>query len=285
MKVIFSRKGFDSSYGKGCSPILPNGKSFSIPIPSLNPDIGIPYSEIRTDYGNLEKVMHSLGLKVPESGKAHYDPDIIPSSFPRRENWHGIFGQCGAASSYLQNMSISIGDIFLFYGSFRPTLLDTKKGIVFSSSKPIHLIFGYLVIGDIVKLGNYVVDEFKIRNSEFVWAFNHPHFMSDKFGKQNIIFLAVDKFQNSPGYGAFYFNKNLVLTSPGCSKSIWELPKYFHYKYGTQISRHSNKERYNLLKDKLLLSSVAIGQEFVITGNKKVNDWAISLITNLDTYQ
>ena len=34
MKVILSRKGFDSSYGGTASPILPDGTLLSLPIPS-----------------------------------------------------------------------------------------------------------------------------------------------------------------------------------------------------------------------------------------------------------
>ena len=34
MKVILSRKGFDSGYGKTASPILPDGTLLSLPIPS-----------------------------------------------------------------------------------------------------------------------------------------------------------------------------------------------------------------------------------------------------------
>lgn len=35
MKIILSRKGFDSSYGGYPSPILPDGSLLSIPIPSM----------------------------------------------------------------------------------------------------------------------------------------------------------------------------------------------------------------------------------------------------------
>ena len=34
MKVILSRKGFDSCYGGHPSPILPDGRMISLPIPS-----------------------------------------------------------------------------------------------------------------------------------------------------------------------------------------------------------------------------------------------------------
>ena len=40
MKVIFSRKGFDSSYGGFPSIILPDGQMISFPIPEKGKKIG-----------------------------------------------------------------------------------------------------------------------------------------------------------------------------------------------------------------------------------------------------
>ena len=44
MKVILSRKGFDSQYGGMPSPILPDGTMLSLPIPSK--DDNIKYSDL-----------------------------------------------------------------------------------------------------------------------------------------------------------------------------------------------------------------------------------------------
>lgn len=278
-KIILSRKGFDSSYGKGFSPILPNGKIFPIPIPSLNQEIGIPYNEIYTEYGNLEEIIGSLGLRLPESRTAHLDPDIVYSCLERENNWRGIFGQTGAASSHLKKSQIEIGDIFLFFGSFKPTFINENQKLVFKTTNEIHLIFGYLIIGDIIQVGDWNINDFKKNNPELKWAFYHPHLTTDKFGKQNTIYVAAKESQGSKGYGAFYYNKELILTNSGCSKSIWRLPSFFHYKYGTNITRHGNYSRYLIDNDNLILSTVGIGQEFVISGNPNVNKWAESLIS------
>jgi len=47
MKVILSRKGFDSQYGGMPSPILPDGTLLSLPIPSKT---DMNYN-IKTEYG------------------------------------------------------------------------------------------------------------------------------------------------------------------------------------------------------------------------------------------
>ena len=60
MKIIFSRKGFDSSYGGYPSIILPDNKMISFPIPEANPKIKVLEAE------NIEYIIekqHSWSLK------------------------------------------------------------------------------------------------------------------------------------------------------------------------------------------------------------------------------
>ncbi len=58
MKMVFSRKGFDSGTGKASGPILPSGELCSLPIPETMPDNrSRRYEEIMM--GN-----HSLGAVV-----------------------------------------------------------------------------------------------------------------------------------------------------------------------------------------------------------------------------
>ena len=44
MKIILSRKGFDSGYGGIASPVLPDGTLLSLPIPTT--EMGITYDEL-----------------------------------------------------------------------------------------------------------------------------------------------------------------------------------------------------------------------------------------------
>ena len=46
MKIIISRKGFDSKFGGTASPILPDGTMLSFPIPD---EQGISYNSIKYD--------------------------------------------------------------------------------------------------------------------------------------------------------------------------------------------------------------------------------------------
>ena len=114
MKVILSRKGFDSSNGGIVSPIFEDGTMVSFPIPSDDKDCfcdlhheGISYSDILSD----------LGYKGKEN--CHVDPDLDQS---RRitpiDKWMPAFGQIDASASYLKNIGIEEGDLFLFFGNF-----------------------------------------------------------------------------------------------------------------------------------------------------------------------
>jgi hypothetical protein len=62
MKIILSRKGFDSSYGGYPSPILPDGKMVSLPIP-LKDDL--TYSDLEVKAGwTYYDLMKQLKLKI-----------------------------------------------------------------------------------------------------------------------------------------------------------------------------------------------------------------------------
>ena len=58
MKLIFSRKGFDSSLGKVPSPILPDGRMIHIPIPSSTSNI--MYKDLSFDELNLGDLVYDL---------------------------------------------------------------------------------------------------------------------------------------------------------------------------------------------------------------------------------
>ncbi|NCB03524.1 MAG: hypothetical protein EOM67_15440 [Spirochaetia bacterium] len=57
MKVILSRKGFDSKYGGRPSPILPDGTLLSLPIPYSQ---GRAYSELSYAGQTYEEIIKQL---------------------------------------------------------------------------------------------------------------------------------------------------------------------------------------------------------------------------------
>lgn len=70
MKIIFSRKGFDASYGGYPSPILPDGRMISLPIPTRYNAPGIKYYTLRYDQDkSYFDLMKQLKLKIKKKNK------------------------------------------------------------------------------------------------------------------------------------------------------------------------------------------------------------------------
>jgi hypothetical protein len=219
MKVVLSRKGFDSTYGKQPSPILPDGTLLSFPIPGKYDKI--KYTDIHyggSSYYDLIKELKPRSKFKPKYN-CHLDPDIYKNICLRDKNWKGLFGQKNGAQGHLRKMNVGIGDIFFFFGWFKET--EIKDGLLRykTDGKNLHVIFGYLQIGGIFLKQKDVPD----------YAKYHPHF--NNFNeKNNVIYEASESLslnKNLPGYGTFKFHKKLVLTKDGESRSRWELPEFF----------------------------------------------------------
>jgi len=102
----------------------------------------------------------------------------------------------------------------------------------------------------------------------------HPHANEKRRkNKTNTLYIARPKLSwngSLPSAGRFMFNDNLVLTKEGLSRSKWDLPDCFR---DAEVSYHKEdswKDGY--------FQSAAIGQEFVVKDNDKVEEWAKSLI-------
>ena len=168
MKLILSRKGFDSGVGKVPSPIFPDGTMLSFPIPDKYSTIA--YQDIIGLNGEpIGDIVEKLTKgKIPRHYKAHLDPDLRKESLKRKKGWRPIFGQTGSAQSHLGNHNIGPGDVFLFFGRFRR--LKQKKDYLRykSDTKILHVIFGWLQIEKVIQVRNK--EQVKLK-----WASYHPH--------------------------------------------------------------------------------------------------------------
>jgi len=275
MKIVLSRKGFDSEFGGYPSPILPNGKMIPLPIPGKEPMDLIRYSELNFEGKSLYEIMKELNPKIKIDGKwinltkntrCHLDPDIYKNFKNRPQNWRPIFGQIKAAAAHLENQGVKEGDLFLFFGCFRKTKYLNGKLIFDPEDSEKHVIFAYFQIGKVIKVGpETILPE---------WMNYHPHTKPlRRKTKNNTIYVARDYLSwNSkiPGAGVFNFDEDLVLTKNGYPKSFWKLPKFFK---NVEISYHSQE---NWRGD--IFKSTSRGQEFVIQDDEKVEKWAKNLI-------
>jgi hypothetical protein len=95
-----------------------------MPIPSKMPT--------PTRFGDLNsgaygKLIYDLTRgQVTAEHRCHLDPDISADSLPRKSGWRGSLGQVSAAQRHLANQRIQPGDLFIFWGLFRPVEYDGR---------------------------------------------------------------------------------------------------------------------------------------------------------------
>ena len=259
MKIVYSRKGFDSSAGGFPSPIV-DGRPISFPIPTKQPtncrfdDLSDPLPKLVVD---LTKG------KIESSRPCHLDPNIsFGARHSRPIGWRGALGQIGSSQSHLANNHVGVGDLFLFWGLFCDVALRSGKWEYVG--KPHHLIFGWMEIVDVCRPG---ANGSKIL-AEFPWLRDHPHARDgwgiDGTANNNTIYLAPEAStflpgHNGPGYGMLA--QGFQLTSDLASKkSIWKVPEWLHPEAGGCGMTYHPDTRW---LPGLLLQTAGRGQEFV----------------------
>ena len=286
MKIIISRKGFDSGTGGCPSPILPDGRMFSLPIPGGSRQT---YRQIDTPVGPMSNLVEDLTRgKMRGSSIAHLDPDLSASSLLRKEGWTPSLGQTGAAQSHLASRGVGVGDLFLFFGWFRP-VEETQQGWRFvHGARDKHVMFGYMQVGQIVGLGARPDNVSVLR--ERPWLEGHPHLVGQR-DANNTLYVASDRLvldgvdTGLSGGGAFeHYNPSRVLTAPEGPKSRWRVPSFLvPTPDRTPLSYHGAPERWSMGEDGApRLQTVAKGQEFVFDaqGVAGVSEWIQSLLPN-----
>lgn len=265
MRIILSRKGFDSGNGGCPSPILPDGTLLSLPIPSKNDDV--KFSDLFYEEKSYYQIIKELKprTKIKEYYTCHLDPDIRDMKISK--DWAPLFGQAGASQTHLLNNNVCKDDVFLFFGWFKQTKMEDGKLRYVSGAPDLHIIFGYLQIGEIFDTYYKLPPVYNY----------HPHASEKRFEKKtkNCIYKAAEKFSlnaDIKGSGTFRINMDLILTKRGHSRSQWQLPNIFR---NTKLSHHTEE---SFKKD--CFDSAKTGQEFVIEENKNIENWALNIIEN-----
>jgi hypothetical protein len=187
MRIIFSRKGFDSAAGGGASPIM-DGVPVSLPIPSGG--------HSKTTYGAL-----GLGEAAQQASKGKYGADDLCHHDPMfRADGSCLFGQCGAAQTHLERQGVGLGDVFVFFGLFREE----------ASGEPHHRIFGYLLVEEMIPLTQGA--------PQWLVDLGHPHALG-MHAKNDVIY-------RGEGRTAARASDALRLTVEGGPPSLWNRPAW-----------------------------------------------------------
>ncbi len=259
MKVIFSRKGFDSGSGGGASPII-NGRPISLPIPAV-PN-SIQHSATRyVDIGYGDIVATMYGPRITAETYCHHDPFFT-------EDGRCAFGQEAAAQGHLANQGVGLGDIFLFFGLFSDVRGQDRH----------HRIFGYLEIEQILRPGAHP-DRADAPN----WAKDHPHFIvtdpdKGRYNSNNSVYLGR-------GGTALHSSDLLRMTAPKAENpaglvSLWSVPPWLRE---IGMTYHQKASRWS--KDNTLLRSVGRGQEFIckVQDHTNARKWLNEILAEIDS--
>lgn len=284
MKLVLSRKGFDSAFGGCASPIFDDGSFVSLPIPHWfsspsppDPPARVNFSDIGCDRriaAIVENLTSRLKKSVKGSDAVHLDPDLMGGSLPRKPGWRPLLGQADAAQRHLDKHGVGPGDIFLFFGWFREVEQRDDRFRFKPDAPDLHLFYGWLEVGDVWRLGKgaYGVPD---------WATMHPH-VTANYGPTNTVYVAAG---TDTAYAAGTFRlvaDPLKLTVPDQkNRSFWRLPKWFYPSQGrSALSYHSDLSRWRLDENYAYLRSVKRGQEFVLDAQDypEAADWAKRLI-------
>jgi hypothetical protein len=281
VKLIFSRKGFDSKYGGCASPIFEDGSLCSIPIPDKSSKT--QYSDIRFNGLPIAPMVERLTRgKITASAGAHLDPDLRAESIPRARGWHPIFGQANAAASHLASNKVGAGDLLLFFGCFRETT-GAGPAISYVPSAPnLHAIFGWMQVGAVHSMNDQVIEAIP-------WARAHPHFVERDRYRNNTVYAASETLDSlalsMPGAGTFdRIRPELILTQrePYLGRSTWRLPAFFEPRGRSPLTYHSKASRWTLNGASVQLQTVGRGQEFVLDIDQypEVKDWLRILLSS-----
>ncbi|RFF31380.1 hypothetical protein [Wenzhouxiangella sediminis] len=264
MRIILSRKGFDSSAGGVPSPILPDGRMVSLPIPdSRSP---LRYGDIGGEGRDIGALVSNLTRgRIRRSSRAHLDPDLVAGDLERPAGWRPVFGQEGAAQGHLRNEGVGPGDLFVFFGLFQ-RVTRTRGRYVFDAQAPrIHVIWGWLRVESVVPVADCPE---AIRR----WAGRHPHFHHDRV-PGNVLYVGRRRLALSegasrelPGSGVFSRHSRLLqLSDPAARRpSDWRLPTWMYPQAGRKaLSYHRQWARWSRDGGVTRLRSAARGQEFV----------------------
>lgn len=205
MRIVLSRKGFDTGSGGAPSPIV-DGRPISLPIPARQ--------RSTTTFDSLglgDLVEASTSGKIGRLHLCHEDPMFADGEC--------YFGQCGAAQSHLRNQGVTIGDVFLFFGLFAEETTGERH----------HRIFGFLRIAEIRQLGKLAAEPSVYPGLPS----HHPHLLGSSFSN-NTIYRGIGKLARSA-------TDKLRLTQVGGPLMKWDVPGWLG-EFG--LSYHRKPERW-----------------------------------------
>ena len=261
MKIILSRKGFDTSNGGCANPLMPDGTLLSLPIPS---DDELTYADIAYNGLQYDQLLKQLKPTGAYHG-CHLDPDIRPDiRLATHCDWQPAFGQIDSAQGQLRNQGVGAGDLFLFFGWFRRVEQAVDGNLSFIHGAPnIHVIFAYFQVEHVLTQAEEV--------ARYEW---HPHAaLRRRTNKNNAIYLARKTLsfdETKPGCGTLNYTEHRVLTLKDRPMGTWrEIPALMPNNIVSKRKNNANGQG---------IYYKGIWQELVLQENIESEEWAKSIV-------
>jgi len=272
MRVILSRKGFDTKYGGIPSPILEDGTLLSLPIP-VN---GSPrkYSDLFYNRESFEDIIKQLKRGFNRTDAA-IDPDLRPEIFNAPSNWVASFGIGKGEITHFKNQQVGVDDLVLFFGWFKEAERNNGKLRYVKGAPDLHIIYAYM------QLGNIIDDSTKA--TEFYYLRPYIEKIAP-LSPSNKLCVARDTCswdETRKGSGVLKYDKRLVLTKEGMGDfAKWGLPDFFRDKEISLSCMGDTKIRWKQDEkgDWYFQFIKSPGQWFAIQDNPEVEAWAKELV-------
>lgn len=307
MRIVLSRKGYDSANGGMPSPVFVssdenwNYRMYSLPIPEFrrNSDgsiisfnTGAKRSDLRYPRDFDVKVSYPKGLD--SDFFVHHDPDIRRYTHRRiPENWVPVYGQTEGAATHLRgehDEHLGTDTLFIYFGLFQFVARNAEGSWVrMPGTEPFHAIWGYLQAKKVV-----CMDISKRKCSEAVARYSwHPHCSEHKLqSRKNTLYIGSEspltfdgRVMDVPSYGTFKYSRELALTADRMSSSRWSLDSLPWLDLDNRLphmTHHDGKSFGNGF-----FQSAMIGQEFIVDEDaatcEKVFSWLENLLRNRET--
>jgi hypothetical protein len=277
MKIVLSRKGFDSQSGGMPNPILPDGTLLALPIPSEGGNVkynDLVYGE-KTYLDIIQELNSNIASKLLNT-YCHVDPDLNNCYRNPVNKWKPAFGQSNLSEKHLEKQKIGKGDIFLFYGWFRQTEYDKKGKLRFvrkltdnANTIDKHVIYGYMEVGEKLSDSQQILERYSF----------HPHAQKKYINlPDNALYIPVDHLsidKQIKGYGWLNYQPIRQLTKERHKRSEWALPDCFK----TIPITYHEKPGYGWVQENDYFKSAYRGQEFVLEANEEILRWVKEVIT------
>jgi hypothetical protein len=221
------------------------------------------YQQLSIGKHNLGGIFEDLSEgKLMRCEHGHLDPDLRKETVKRSSGWKPI---CG--STKFSKEKAKQGDLFLFYGSFRKVEVVDGHYRYVQGTRPLHVIFGWLQIGERLPAGK------DNRSVAPKWARYHRHFTDDEW---DWMYVAAEKLTiggvqtHLPGGGCFKsYSDTLRLTAHGKKRSTWAFPRSFYPKDRKSPFLLNQKSwPWQVAEGQAVYQSPHIGQEFFLDADK-----------------